>query len=242
MSQFNARFATTRWSIVHAAGAGANSEDGHAALSVLCESYWYPLYAFARRRGMQTTDAQEAVQGFFAGVLDGDFFGVADADKGRFHSFLLKAFCNYLSDEGRKGRTLKRGGGVIPISLNLSEGEERFCREPATEETPEAIFDRKWALAVLDGAIEQLRSEFESEGRIELFELLVPYMTAITPETTYAEIATATGQTETMVKVTAHRLKRRFRKVLRLRVADTVSDGDVDDELRRLVTLIGKST
>lgn len=240
MSELNARFATTRWSVVQAAGAGADSEDGHAALCVLCESYWYPLYAFARRRGMRTDDAQEAVQGFFAGVLDGDFFGVADADKGRFHSFLLKAFCNYLSDEGRKGRALKRGGGIAKLSFDLRDGEERFCREPVTKETPEAIFDRKWALAVLDGAIAQLHEEFDSEGRIHLFELLVPYMTSSAPATTYAEIAAQTSNTETMVKVTAHRLKRRFRKVLRSRVADTVSDGDVDDELQRLVSLIGR--
>ena len=238
MSQLNARFATTRWSLVQAAGAGASSEAGHAALCVLCESYWYPLYAFVRRRGLQTADAQEAVQDFFAGVLDGNLFCVADADKGRFHSFLLKAFCNYLSDEGRKQRALKRGGGLAPLSLDFLQGEERFCREPETDETPEAVFDRKWAIAVLDGAIEQLRVEFQKEGREELFRLLVPYMAGEVPSTTYADIATAIGRSETMVKVTAHRLKLRFRKVLRSRVADTVDDGEVDEELRRLMGLI----
>jgi hypothetical protein len=189
---------------------------------------------------MQTVDAQEAVQEFFAGVPDGDLFGVADADKGRFHSFLLKAFCNFLSDEGRKQRAAKRGGGIAILSLDVSDGEDRFCREPTTDETPEAIFDRKWALAVLNGAVEQLRVEFEAEGRADIFNLLVPYMTAEAPATTYAVIADKTGGTETMVKVTAHRLKRRFRKILRARVADTVSGGDVDDDLRRLVGLISR--
>jgi serine/threonine protein kinase/DNA-directed RNA polymerase specialized sigma24 family protein len=177
MSHLNSRFATTRWSVVQAAGAGLTSEEGNAALGDLCETYWYPLYAFVRRRGMQAADAQEAVQGFLAGLLDGNLFGVADADKGRFHSFLLKAFSNYLSDEGRKQRALKRGGGRAPLSLNVAEGEDRFLNEPASGETAEAIFDRKWALEVLNGAVQQLGDEFAAEGRLSLFQLLIPYMT-----------------------------------------------------------------
>lgn len=240
MTDLNSHFQTTRWSLVRAAGAGVSTNAGQAALGQLCEAYWYPLYAFARRRGMQTSDAQESVQGFFAAILDGHLFDVADADKGRFHSFLLKAFCNYLSDQHRCARAAKRGGGVLTVSLDWSDGEQRYQREPASPETPEAVFDRKWALAVLNRAIDELRADFDREGRRELFELLLPYMTAEAKNRTYAEIAEAVGQSETMVKVTAHRLKRRFRKALRAAVADTVADGDVDDELKRLTELVGK--
>ncbi len=168
------RFPTTRWTLVVAAG-DPQRKEARSALVSLCENYWYPLYAYLRRRGYSADEAQDLTQEFFVRVLEGRYLDRADPEKGRFRSFILTSLKFFVADEKDRHRARKRGGGVL-VPLEFSSGEERYQREPAHDETPERIFERRWALSVLDRVVERLRNEFLQHGRPEHFEQLKVFL------------------------------------------------------------------
>lgn len=227
-------FATTRWSVVRAAGLGEGSA-GQEALSVLCQTYWYPLYAFLRRHGHQPAEAQDLTQAFFTHLLEGRVLAAADAARGRFRSFLLQSLKNFLSTERRRRFAQKRGGGRRMLSLDFPSGEERYRLEPADPLTPERLFDRRWALMLLEEALAQLQWEYESTGRGELFAALQPHLQGEPDALPFVELGRRLESSEGAIKVAAHRLRRRYRELLRQQIAETVSTPEeVDDELRDL--------
>ncbi len=229
-----ARFATTQWSVVVAAGGDA--PGARRALESLCTAYWFPLYAFARRRGARAEEAQDLVQGFFTVLLEKDYLAQADRDRGRFRAFLKTAFAHFTSKERERERAQKRGGDLLHLSLDFERGEECYTLEPAAGATPEELYDRRWALTMLDRVVGVLESEFAATGRRELFAALLPYVAAGSPLPTHRETAQALAMTEGAVKAAVHRLRRRYRTLLRRAVADTVRDpGDVDAELHHLI-------
>ena len=228
-----ARFTTTHWSVVLAA-ADRTSPDADAALARLCESYWYPLYAYVRSRGHSTDDAHDLTQSFFAHMLEKRALGQADPTRGRFRSFLLASLKNFSVNQWERGSAQKRGGRFVLVSLDDAEG--RFLREPATEETPERIFDRTWALILLDRGIARLKDELMRSGReIAHLDRLIVYLTVDQQHPAYGETAAALGMTEDAVKVAVHRMRRKFRDVVREEIAHTVaSPEDIDEEVRYL--------
>lgn len=230
------QFPTTRWTLVVAAGDPQRNEARSALIS-LCENYWYPLYAYLRRRGYRSDQAQDLTQEFFIRVLEGRYLDRADPDKGRFRSFLLTCLKFFVADEEDRERAHKRGAGMLQ-PLELSSGEERYQREPAHDETPERIFERRWALSVLDRVIEKLRDEFFQHGRPEHFERLKVCLLGQS-EVSYASLAREMNTSEGALKVAIHRLRKRYRELLRQEIADTVADpGDVDSEFRHLAAVI----
>lgn len=229
------RFRTTRWSVVLDA-ASADEADSRRALATLCETYWYPLYAYARRRGASAEDAQDLTQGFFAALLEKGTVNVADQERGRFRGFLVTAFRRYMGHEREKAAAEKRGGGRAHLSLDFERGEERYRVEPADDLTPEAVFERRWALTVLDRVLDRLRKEFERTGRGEVFSQVEVFLGGGGPTPTYREVADELGMTVTAIKVVVFRLRKRYRDVLRDEIAQTVTDPDaVDDEIRHLI-------
>lgn len=230
----SAEFTTTHWSVVLAAGEGA-SLPAQTALAQLCQTYWYPLYAFARRKGHDAPDAQDLTQGFFASLLDQHLVARADPQLGRFRSFLLGSFKHFLAHEHERARALKRGGGQPNFSLDQLNPEERYAFEPADEATPELIFDRRWAREQVDNALNRLRAEYASSGRGPLFDLLKDYVWGDQNALSLVEIASRLELNEESVKKSVQRLRQRFRDSLRAEVAQTVATPDqLDDELRHL--------
>ncbi len=233
-------FVTTRWSVVLTAGR-SDTLHAQAALEKLCQTYWYPLYAFVRRRGHSSEDAQDLTQEFFTRLLARNWVGRADQQKGRFRSFLLSAMNHFLSDEWDKARAQKRGGGVAPLPLQFDTAETRFSHEPADHVTPEQHFERRWALALLDEVLCRLRSEYEQEGRRELFATLHPCLVGDATAQPYADLAEKLGVTEGTVKAAVHRLRQRYRQLLRNEIAQTVAEpGEVDEELHHLFTVLAR--
>jgi len=231
-------FPATHWSLVLAVG-GENSGAAGEALEQLCRAYWYPLYAFARRLGHPPADAQDLTQGFFAELIERRLVTRADADRGRFRTFLLGAFKRSMLSERRAAAAQKRGGGKEWLSLDGAEGEARFAREAATHETPEVAFERQWALSILDQALRHLEAEFRRTGREALYTHLHPYLQGDHDSGTYAEAARALGTTEATIKVTAHRMRQRYRELLRFTILQTVeSPLLVDEELRHLLAAL----
>lgn len=236
-----ADFPTTRWTLVAAAG-DRDRPDGRRALASLCEAYWYPLYAYARRRGDTPEQAQDHTQEFFARFIERDYFDRADPDRGRFRSFLLSSFKYYLCDDAGRARAQKRGGGIAPLSIEVSKGEEMYVREPAHNETPERIYERRWARTLLDRVIDRLRTEFVQHGRSEHFDKLKTCLQGDS-DVPYAELARQLETTESALKVGIHRLRKRYRDLIRLEIADIVADpADIDSELRYLVTALSSKT
>jgi DNA-directed RNA polymerase specialized sigma24 family protein len=230
------RFATTHWSLVIAAGQPESSESSDALVE-LCSTYWYPLYAFVRRQGYQAQDAQDLTQGFFAKLLEKNYIGAADRQRGRFRSFLLIALKHYLSNQRGYARSQKRGGGRPLISLDFESAEQRYRHEPADMMTPERLFERRWALTVLDRVIGRLRDEYTAAGNLPLFQLLKDSLSAERNATPYRVVAQQAAMTEGAVKVAVHRLRKRYRKLLEDEIAQTVSGADeVQDELHQLFT------
>ena len=225
-------FPTTRWTLVVAAG-DPQRKEAHSALVSLCEGYWYPLYAYIRRRGYPADQAQDLTQGFFIRVLEGRYLDRADPEKGRFRSFILTSLKFFVADEGDRQRAYKRGGGAV-VPLEFSSGEDRYQREPAHDETPERIFERRWALSVLDRVVEKLRNEFVHHGRPEHFERLKVFLLGQS-DAPYAALAREMNTSEGALKVAIHRLRKRYRELFRQEIADTVADpAEVESELRFL--------
>ncbi len=232
-------FAPTRWSVVVAAR-GSDVVDARAALETLCEAYWLPLYAWARRRGRSAADAEDLVQGFFAELLEKDWVEAAHPGRGRFRAFLLTAFKRHAGRVRDHDAAQKRGGDRIQLSLDFEDGERRYSLEPAHDTTPERIFERRWALTLLERVLDGLRREAETAGRGAVFLELRGFLPGGTDDRSYREVAEATGLTEGAVKVAVHRLRGRYRDRLRAEVAETVADADeVDAELEALLAALG---
>ena len=233
-------FATTRWSLVLKAG-GSSSPGARDALAKLCETYWYPLYTYLRSRGHSADQAQDLTQAFFARLLEKNSISQADPARGRFRSFLLASLKNFTANERERERTQKRGGGVPLLSLEFDTAEGRFQREPPTDETPEKVFDRRWAFTLLDRVIARLRVNVVRGGKDVYFERLKAYLTGEEPQLSYAQTGASLGMSEGAVKVAVHRLRRQFRDLVREEIAHTVSSPDeVEDELRHLWSAVGR--
>jgi RNA polymerase sigma factor (sigma-70 family) len=233
-------FVTTQWSIVVSA-ADSGAPDAPAALEKLCRTYWYPLYAFVRRRGHSPDDAQDLTQAFFARLLQHHWLGDADRARGRFRTFLLTTMSRFLSDEWDKERAQKRGGGLRPAPLELDTAETRYGYEPATNLTPEKCYERRWALTLLETVLSRLQAEYEAEGKGDLFAKLNPSLAGPRETQPYAELAAGFGMSEGAVKVAVHRLRRRYRELLRGEIAETlVETEDIDGELRHLFSVLAE--
>jgi RNA polymerase sigma-70 factor (ECF subfamily) len=204
-----AAFATTHWSVVLSAG-HESSPDAKDALEQLCRTYWYPLYAYIRRRGNGPEDAQDLTQGFFARLLEKQWLDGIEKNGSRFRSFLLSALNGYLADQYDRAVAAKRGGGQKLLSLDAAEGERRYLLEPATNETPEKIFDRRWALTVLDRALARLKEETAVAGKARHFELLDQFIPREPEAGEYAAMATDLGVSAGAIGVSVHRLRRRY--------------------------------
>jgi RNA polymerase sigma factor (sigma-70 family) len=233
-----AGFAATRWTLVLTAARGNASSAAAVALGELCRVYWYPLYAFLRRRGHTPHDAEDLTQEFFAQLLARQFLAKVDREKGKFRSFLLASLKNFLADERDRAKAQKRGGGRPTIPLDSLAAETRYQLEPADELTPEKLFEKQWALALLEQVLSRLHDEMAADGKAAMFEEL---KTALTGgrSGTYATIAEKLGMTEGAVKVAAHRLRRCYRELLKEEIAQTVAGPEeVEDEIRYLLSCL----
>lgn len=237
------RFATTRWSLILTAG-GAKTPEAEAALEALCRGYWYPLYAFARRKGRGPEAAEDSVQGFFGRLLEKETLGGADPERGRFRSFLLTSFQRHMINEAAEAGAQKRGGGARLVSLEgVGEGEAWFSEAIGHEETPERLFERDWALSVLDEALTKVRASYEARGRVELFEALKDVLLPASDLSNHAERAELLGMRPGAVKVAVHRLRARYRDALVEAVAHTLPadenlDAAVQGELEQLLSAL----
>ena len=229
------QFHTTHWSLIVAA-AGQEGEASKTALADLCQAYWYPLYAFLRRRGNSAEDAGDLTQGFFAALLEKGYLCDADPERGRFRSFLLTAVVRFAAKEHDRAAALKRGGGHRSLSIDFEDGERRYQREPADHWTPERIFDRRWALTLLERTLASLRQDHQSAAKLDQFDALKTFLTGESGAPPLRQVAEKLGMTEGAVKVAIHRLREKYRDRLRAEIAQTIaSTEDVDDELRLLL-------
>jgi len=233
------QFATTHWSLVGAAKGGEVSQTrAREALEALCRSYWYPLYAFVRSRGYSETDAQDLTQAFFARIIETEGFASADRERGRFRSYLLGAMKHFLANEWHRAKAQKRGGRVQFVEWDGFDMESRYAGALNQSDNPDHLFDREWALQTVAGALQALRDEMAEAGKNEQFEMLKGSLTG-QDETPREEFAERLGMSAGAVKVAVHRLRQRYRNLLRAVVAETVSnEADLDDEMRYLVEVL----
>lgn len=216
-----------------------SSPDAQQALAVLCETYWYPLYAFARRRGVESNEAMDLTQAFFAKMLEKDYLRSADQERGRFRTFLLTMFKRFQANESDRKNAIKRGGGRQLLSINADEAEARYRLEPRDQTTPEQVFERRWAITLLDRVLRRLHDDYETSGKAALFEQCQPFLTGGSVQVSYAEIGRRLEMTEGAVKVAVHRLRNRYRDFLKEEVAQTLGeDGDIEEELAELLTAV----
>jgi RNA polymerase sigma-70 factor (ECF subfamily) len=234
------RFATTRWSLIVQAR-DKPSPDAHGALSELCQSYWYPLYCLIRRRSQNSHEAQDLTQEFFSRLLEKDFLGDVDQSRGRFRSFLSAAVKHFLSNENDKRKTAKRGGKqkILSLDMDWDSGESRFLVQPSHELTAENMFEREWALTLLNRVLSRLRDEQSEAGKSKQFETLQPFLTMDSETANYADVASQLGMEVTAARMAAHRLRQRYRSLLREEIAHTVANAEeIEDELRHLFTAL----
>jgi RNA polymerase sigma-70 factor (ECF subfamily) len=227
-------FATTHWTIVLAAGQRSTPQSDHA-LEELCQNYWFPLYAYVRRRGYTREDAEDLTQAFFARFLTKNYLDGLSAERGRFRAFLLASLKHYLANEWDKSQRQKRGGGAVNLSLDWHTADTRFQVVATTEPSPDKAFDREWAVALLAKVIERLQAECAAEGKANFFEQLKIFLTAGKGELSHTAAAQKLGLDETAVRVAVHRLRKRYRQLLRDEIAQTLANAvDVDEEMRAL--------
>ena len=232
------RFHTTHWSVVVAAGQAGTVQSARA-LEALCKAYWYPLYAYVRRRVTDIDQAQDLTQSFFAECLEKNSVGVADPRRGKFRAFLLTSLKHFLSKEWEKSRTLKRGGGRAALSLDFDRADARYGMEPCSGLTAEQLFDRQWAVTLLELIFERMESEFARSGKAAQFQQLKGFVVGDHAGATYAAAAAGLGISEAAAKMAAHRLRQRYRQLLREEIAHTVSSPEeVDDEIRNLFAVL----
>jgi RNA polymerase sigma factor (sigma-70 family) len=228
------RFAATDWSLVLAAG-GTDAAEARPAMCRLLERYWYPLYAFVRRGGRDPNDASDLTQEFLTRLVERNSLSLADPTKGKFRTFLLTSLERFLVDDHRRENREKRGGGRTILSLTLLEAEDRYQLEPADTLTPERIYERRWAMTLLERALERLGQESDAAGRGALFAALKPLLAGEPSTSSYQEIAGELAMNEGALKTAAHRLRRRYAALVRAEIAETLSDpNDVEDEVRHL--------
>ena len=227
-------FATTRWTTVNAAGHLSATQAANA-LAELCEIYWAPLYGYLRNRGYRPEEAQDLTQGFFARLLETHTVRSADPARGRFRSFLLTALKRYVINERERTTAARRGGERPHLTLDFDEAERAYALEPRTDETPERLFDRRWAAIALDRALRRLREEYIELGRESLADALLPYLTDAGELPSYRTVAGQLDMSEGAVKIAVHRLRQRYGAILRAEIEETVLDEhEVDTELREL--------
>lgn len=239
VSGASSRFATTHWTVVLAAQA-SGSVEATRALEQLCQTYWFPLYAHLRRHGRTPHDAEDLVQEFFARLLDKNWLNSADRARGRFRSYLLGALKHFLANVWDKNRAQKRGGRVTFVALQALQGEERLSQEPALDLTPDREFDRRWALTLLENALSRLEGEHTERGKTVLWNCLKGTLNGYGLEIPYAQLGKDLAMSESAVRVAVHRLRKRYRELLRDEIAQTVeTPAEVDEELRDLFTALG---
>jgi DNA-directed RNA polymerase specialized sigma24 family protein len=238
-SQTAREFRTTHWSAVLAVGDGS-SPEAMQALAELCRTYWYPLYAYVRRKGHEVADAQDLTQEFFARFLEKNYFGLADRRKGKFRSFLLASLEHFLAKEWNRAHRLKRGGGQTIIRWDHCDAEERYRLEPADEATPERIYERRWALTVLEQAMAALEAEYTAAGKKHLYEQLRVFISGEDDPAAYTDLAMGLQMSEGAVRVAAHRLRQRYAEAVRLELAKLVQKPEeIEAELRHLFAALG---
>jgi RNA polymerase sigma factor (sigma-70 family) len=239
-SPTGARFGETHWSVILSAMDKQRPLEAADALERLCRVYWPPLYAYVRRLGESPHDAQDLTQEFFARFLDKDYLAAVDQAKGRFRSFMLAAIKHFLANERDKQRAQKRGGGCSFVPIDFSNAESHCGFEPAENLTPELIFQRRWALALMEQALARLRNEYAAAGKEALFEQLKQTLTEGRGSTAYAELAASLGMSNAAVKMAVHRLRQRYREAIRSEIASTVADpSQIQDELREVLRAFG---
>jgi RNA polymerase sigma-70 factor (ECF subfamily) len=232
-------FETTHWSLILSARDRADPR-AREALAVLCQSYWQPIYAYVRRQGHNPHAAEDLTQAFFAALMQPGALAGVDRDKGKFRTFILASCQHFLGHERDRDRALKRGGGKYPLSIDARDAEGRYIREPADHLTPEALFVRRWALALLEGVLNDLRGEYTRAGKSGLFDALKSTLTGDPRSAPYVEIGRRLGMTEGAVQVAVHRLRSRYRAALRVRIAATVADpAEIEEEIRDLFAALG---
>jgi RNA polymerase sigma factor (sigma-70 family) len=233
------RFETTSWSLILRA-ASADDEEARLALALLCEAYWYPVYAYVRRQGASAADAEDLTQGYFARFLEKGVVREVRPERGRFRAFLLVSVRNFLNNERDRERALKRGGGRRLLSLDAERAEERLSAEPQDPVTPEILFERSWARTVMDRVYARLEQEAARRGTTDRLARLRPFLEGSEPEGTYAAIAREWGVGEPAVRVALHRLRQRFAAILRAEIGRTVDSlTEIDDEIRHLLQVLG---
>ena len=219
----------------------SDTTRAHEALSRLCETYWYPLYAFVRRRGQSPEDAQDLPQEFFARLLAGKWVGDADRAKGRFRTFLLTALDRFLANEWDRARAQKRGGGTVSVPLDTEVAESRYCADTQNALTPDRLYDRQWAMTLLDRALTRLEAEHQRLGKAAEFAVLSPALTAERGDIPYATMAAQLGLSEAATRMAVHRLRKRFREVFREEITQTVARPDeVEEEIRHLLAALAE--
>lgn len=227
-------FATTRWSVVVAAGQ-LSSPDSKRALESLCAAYWFPIYAYARRRVPDVNEAQYLTQAFFAELLEKNYVGSATRERGRFRAFLLTAFKHFLSKQKARAKAQKRGGGRAPISLDFGSADSNLRIDPAAGLTAEEFYDQQWVITLLRQIMERLEAEFVRNGKLPQFTELKGFIIGDRAGSTYSQVAARLNMTEAAAKKAASRMRRRYRELLREEIAQTVASLDeVDDEIRKL--------
>ena len=233
-------FLTTQWTMVLAAAASSESPPSvrQTALAQLCRRYWMPLYAFLRRKGYTDNNAQDLTQGFFERLLAKDFLKSVAPEKGKFRSFMLTAIKHYASNERDRDTAQKRGGGVKTFSMDFLAAEEWYRIEPSDSATAELLFERRWAISLLENVMEALRAHFDNQGRAELFDYLKPHLVSDSDRLPYESIAEQLGCSVSSIKSTMHRMKKTYRDLVRAEVAQTVEAGEVDEELQHLMKVL----
>lgn len=230
-------FATTSWSMVLEA-ADSDQENQTLALAELCQAYWFPLYAFVRRKGIGRSEAEDMTQAFFTELLEKNRLAHAEPSRGRFRSFLLASMNNFIAKQWRAEKTLKRGGGQTVLAIDYDDADQRYATMPVDDVTPEKIFELNWALSVLENTIERVRQQYQETGKGELFESLKGFLTS-GDAVPYEVLAEETGMKVGALKVAAHRLRQRYGQQLRLQIAKTIADPEqVDEELRLLFSAL----
>jgi DNA-directed RNA polymerase specialized sigma24 family protein len=232
-------FATTHWTVVLAAGRRSTPQSNRA-LEELCRNYWYPLYAYVRRHGHSKEDAEDLTQGFFASFLKRNYLEGVSSEKGRFRAFLLGSLKHFLANEHDRAGRQKRGGGVAPLSLDWQDADTRYQIDPADRLAPDKLYDRAWAVTLLEQVIARLRAECAAEGRAALFDQLKPFLMVGKSDIPYADAAARLGLNEGAARVAVHRLRKRYRELLRAEIAQTLTDpADLDEEMRALFQAFG---
>ena len=233
-------FVTTHWSVVFSAG-GSDTTDARDALARLCQTYWYPLYAYVRRRGNSAHDAKDLTQAFFTQLLERQSLAAADPERGRFRSFLLSAMNHFLVNEWRKARAQKRGGRSQTISLDLAAAEERFDLEPADNSSPDRIYEKQWALTLLGEVLNRLEAEYQREGKGGIFAALKQTLMGSRESQPYSELAAKLDMNENAIKVAVHRLRRRYRELIRDQIAGTLASAkEIEEEMRHLFSALAQ--